>query len=397
MRIQVPFRTSLYLLKPVISPAFFLPKCLKILSLSANRIIMSAGTTMKRIIKITFSIILFLFLLQAAAAEELTFVTMNAWSALDARGFFSCDEFEPENDRLFRNEILTSALAETGADVIVLNGLNPAAAQASSIAAELGMAAEVWVSRSGVRFGPVSLPANLKEGDAILTAESLSTESAGRLHLNGLLSTGPVTLFSKKGVQIFGSLITAGDTSFYVFSIVWTESLFDDEKSLEGLLKGYLEGRISADEYTELVSNAVEGSASRRAQASETLSFINSIAGESPVVLMGSFNALPGSGELSVLTDAGFVDVFKRTGRGPGFTIDTEENSNFEKIPDGSPQAALKEGSGRYRSDYIMIRGAGVKPLSAEIVLDEPVYGVYPSNRYGLKAVIEFVPNPSAQ
>ena len=352
---------------------------------------------MKRIIKILFSIVIFAFAAGAVWAESFTFVTMNAWSAMDTRGFISCDEWEPENDRVFRNEILSSALNGLDADVIVLNDLNPAPDLAESIAAGFGMSAESWVSRSGLRIGPVSLPLNLKSGDAILFAEGLSAEPAGRLHMNGLLAGNRVSLFSRRGVQVFGCLVTSGDISFYVFSVVWTESLYDDEKTMLSMLEGYLGGEISADEYTEYISDAVAGSGIRQQQAAETLSFINSVAGEKPVVLMGSLNALPGSGELELLTDAGFIDVFDRAGRGSGYTIDTAENTSYSKFPEDSPQSALKSISGRYRSDYILIRGDEVKPVSADVVLDEPVYGVYPSCRYGVRAVIEFSPNLSGQ
>lgn len=386
----MPLRAPLNFLKPVISPAFFLPKYLKILSLSDYRIIISSGTNMKKITKITFFLILLTAALQIAAAEELTLVTMNTWPAMNSNGFFRCEEWEAENDRLFRTEILTSALSELNADIIVLNGLNPAPALAESIASELGMKAETWVSRSGIRFGSVSLPVNLKEGDAILTSETLTAEPAGRLHMNGLLAGGSVTLFSRGGVQVVGSLITLDEKSVYLFSAVWTESRFDDEKSLDSLLQSYLDGDITGEEYSGNVINAVEGSETRREQAAETLSFINSIAGADPVILMGSLNALPGSREIKVLIDAGFVDVFELAGRGPGYTINTAENSSFEKIPEDSLSYASFGGAGRYRSDYIMIRGAGLKPVSAGIVMDKAVYGVYPSNRYGVKAVIEF-------
>ena len=57
-------------------------------------------------------------------AEELTFVTLNAWSGLNYKGFFNCEEYETENDRLFREEVLISGLKGLDADVIVLNGIN---------------------------------------------------------------------------------------------------------------------------------------------------------------------------------------------------------------------------------------------------------------------------------
>lgn len=332
-------------------------------------------------------LLLMLFSLVSVFAEKLTFVTVNAWAGMDYSGFFSCEEYETANDRLFREEVLISGLNALEADVIVLNGINPAEAFSAAAAEKLRMNYDVQISRSGFRIGPLSLPVNLKEGDAILTDEALETESVGRIHMNGSLSNDIFTLFSRNGVQVFGRRLTAGDAVFYVFSTVWTESLFRDEKTLRQLMDGYLDGSITAEEYPILVEDAVSGAETRAKQAAETLSFINSTAGESPVILMGSLNALPDSKEIALLKNAGFTDVYQRTGRGKGYTIDVSGNSNNKKIPERSGNAAFLTSA--YRADYILIRGEGVVPISAEVVLDAPVYGVYPSNRYGVKAVIE--------
>ena len=211
---------------------------------------------------------------------------------------------------------------------------------------------DVQISRSGFRIGPVSIPLNLKEGDVIFTDSSFETESAGRIHMNGAFSNSIFTLFSKNGVQVFGRRIRTAESDFYVFSAVWTESLFNDEKSLRRMMDGYLNGSISADEYQDLIGNAVSGAETRALQAAETLSFINSTAGESPVILMGSLNALPDSEEIKLFKNSGFTDVYLKSGRGKGNTIDVSGNSNYKKIPAESGNSAfLSDG---YRADYIM-------------------------------------------
>lgn len=331
-----------------------------------------------------------------AFAEELSIVTANAWSGMSNKGFISCEEYEPDDVRGFRTEILISGLKELDADIIVLNGLNPAVKTAGMLASELEMSVSAWVSRSGMRIGPVSLPLNLKEGDAVLTAEALSAEPAGRLSLNSLISTGVFTFAGRDGVQVIGRKITvpgiSGDDgnafALYVFSAVWSESVFNDKDSLDRLMTAYLSGEIDAEKYPEYISRAVEGAEARRAEAEKTLSFINSVAGSAPVILAGSLNALPGSGELQILKDAGFTDVYERSGRGPGNTVDSKRNSNFAKLNDEAA-AVYDLVKSSFRADYILIRGSELKPRSADIVLDEPVYGVFPSNRFGVRAVID--------
>ena len=363
---------------------------------------------MKKLNKIAILIILtVIFTTSQLFSEELTFVTVNAWSGLDYSGFFNCNEYEEDNVRGFRGEILTTGLKDLDADVIVLNGINPAGRISVDTAASLGMIASSSISRSGFRIGPVGLPINLREGDAVLTAKNWTAVPAGRLHMNGAFSKSVFTLFSREGVQVLGFRLVPAveeapinevsdveDTLLYVFSAVWTESLFNDERSMRRLTDAYLSGEITADEYPVLVENAVAGAKARLQQAEQTLSFINSVAGSAPVVLLGSLNTLPDSQELKVLKSAGFIDVYEEAGRGAGYTIDTVSNSNFEKIREAAEDgndaaAALNILSGGYRADYIMTRGEGLKAISAEIVLDEPVYGVYPSNRFGVKAVIQ--------
>ena len=135
---------------------------------------------------------------------------------------------------------------------------------------------------------------------------------------------------------------------------------------------------------------AVDSAEERRSQAAETLAFINGVAGEAPVVLCGSLNTLPGSPELKTLLDAGFRDAWTLGGRGNGYTFAPETNTNLMKADDPLPRTAS-------RVDYILIRGKGLSVRSAEVVLNKAVYGVFPSDRYGLKAVLRLSELPSSQ
>jgi hypothetical protein len=323
-------------------------------------------------------------------AQDLSIVTVNAWSGMDNEGFFKCGEYESEEVRDFRQEVLSAGLEKQAADVIVLNGINPSGNFIGTAAESLGMVSDAWVSKSGFRIGPLSLPINLKTGDAILVRENLSPVFAGRKILNGGFSNRTFTFFSRNGSQLLCSRINFNGTDIYIFSVEWAESVFSDRMSLELLLDSYLENDIEPEQYSDLIEDAVSGSQLRAAQAEETLSFINSTAGEAPVVLCGSLNALPGSAEMDLLMSAGFIDVFKKAGSGAGYTLDPKINTNIYKMDD---ELSL----GRYRTDYILIRGAELIPIDAELVFNKPVYGVYPSNRFGVKAVIRLSGNPSGQ
>lgn len=341
---------------------------------------------MKKTVLILFAIVFS----TAVFAEDISIVTINAWPGLEEKGFLNCGEIETAEVRLFRQEVLTTGLAKLEADIISLNGINPAPAMAGEAAEALGMSADAWISKSGFRIGPVGLPMNLKTGDAILAREDLAAQFAGRKVLGGGISNRTFTLFSRRGTQIISSMVNIAGREVWIFTAEWSESIFSDRESLDFLLDSYLAGDLEPELYAEAVKDAVDGAALRLTQAEETLAFINSTAGEAPVVLCGSLNALPGSSEMKLLESAGFTDVYAAAGRGSGNTLDPKRNTNLSKIKGPLPAAG-------YRTDYILIRGEGLKALSAELVFDEPVYGVYPSSRFGVKAVVRLSESPSEQ
>lgn len=330
--------------------------------------------TGKKLIVVLFFLVFSSFKI---ASENISFVTFNVWSGLDYNGFFKCKELEPPNDKSFRQTIILSGLKKLNSDIICLNGINPAKDISKEIALFLDLNYEYHISRSGARIASVSLPINLREGDGLFFNKDFLIEPCGILKMNSLLSKSGISFLSKNGVQVFGEKVITSESEFYVFSVHWTKSPLDDTSSLTNMVDLYTKGEMEPFAFSEMIDQAVEGAIKRKEQAEETLSFINSKTGELPVVIMGSLNALPESDEMKIIKNSGFIDVFDKAGKSNGFTI---ESSGM-----------------KYRLDYILVRGKGVVPLSAERVMDEPVYGVYPSKRYGVSAVIKFPPNLSSQ
>lgn len=103
-----------------------------------------------------------------------------------------------------------------------------------------------------------------------------------------------------------------------------------------------------------------------------------------PVVLAGDLNSLPDPpvDAYGVLTSAGFRDVWSRVGRGPGYTA-------------ASPPAddlTYDAGQIDHRVDYVLYRGCGLTPVSAEVVGDRPAdrtpSGRWPSDHAGVVATV---------
>ncbi len=118
-----------------------------------------------------------------------------------------------------------------------------------------------------------------------------------------------------------------------------------------------------------------------------------------PPILLGDFNAEPGSDEMRFLrglTPMGgrsvyFADAWEATaarepGAGPGFTYDRRN------------PYALRSREPSRRIDYVYVRGPDRslrgEPLSCCVVLDEPVDGVWPSDHFGVLAEIQASKRP---
>lgn len=113
-----------------------------------------------------------------------------------------------------------------------------------------------------------------------------------------------------------------------------------------------------------------------------------------PPILLGDFNSDPDADEMRFLrglTPLGgrsvyFADAWSTTRHDPGFTYDRRN------------PYALRSREPSRRIDYVLVRGPDRafrgEPLSARLVLDEPVDGVWPSDHFGVLAEIQAAPRP---
>lgn len=321
-----------------------------------------------------------------AAAENITVATVNVWSGLTYKGAFSVGTYEDRATRAFRFDLLSDGLASLEPDVVAVQEANPLPDYADRLGAELGYDAVYDVRQGGVRIGPVGLPVNLREGEAILAPPGRSLTLAAVKQLAGP-GAGNVAAFQLgTGSQVLAAQLQAEGRTVHVFTTRWTPSPQASRERLVELVDRYDESDIDGKELTRLMERAVEGSERRRREARETVVFINELAGSEPVILAGSLYALPDSDEIQVLRDAGFLDVWSVVGRGAGTTWDAATNANI--IEHGLAAA----GGERARYDYVFIRGEGIVARSVSVILSRPTYGVHPSDHYGLLAEIRIDP-----
>jgi endonuclease/exonuclease/phosphatase family metal-dependent hydrolase len=327
---------------------------------------------------------------QTAQAEGkmLTLLTINVWSGLDYHGTFKMGEYEPKTVREQRTRLLIEELEDLAPDVVALNEANKLPRYARRLARELGYD-RVWhVGLGGLRAGPVGIPCNLREGDVILARPQLGLRRAGRKQLSG----GPVgnffTAHTADATQVVAGRILLDDTQLYLFCTHWHASPFPTRAYLAELERRRASGQLSGKEYDKKVAEAKHGQEWRLSEARKMLAFIQRVAGEAPAILLGDFNALPDSEEIGLVREAGFADAFALAGSGEGITWDEERNANIRlqrrAFPDEIPQDPPSK-----RIDYNFVRGPGLKVPRAQVVLDSPAGGRYPSDHYGVLAEIE--------
>jgi hypothetical protein len=327
-----------------------------------------------------------LLVTSAASTEIITVATMNVWSGLTYDGVFSVGEYEDRATRAFRFDLLAGGLDSLEPDLIALQETNPLPEYAQRLDERLGYDALFDVRQAGVRIGPVGLPVNLREGEMLLAGRGRALGEVVTRQLAGP-GAGNVAAFQFAAAsQLLGGQITVEGRTLHIFTTRWTPSPQADRDRLLELVNEYASGELDGEEITRLVDEAVRGSERRRREARETVVAINELAGEEPIILMGSLYALPDSDEIRVLREAGFVDVWSAVGRGAGYTWDATTNANI--IEHGLASNAAE----RARYDYIFIRGEGIFARSASVVFSRPTYGVHPSDHYGLLAEIRVDP-----
>lgn len=314
-------------------------------------------------------------------AQPLTMVTINVWSGLDYIGYLKMGEYETREHREARYEALIAGLKQIDPDILGLNEANKVPHYAERIARDLGMDQIHHLGLGGVRAGPVGLPVNLREGDVILAKPALSLMEEGRLQLSG----GPVgrffTFHTTDATQVVAGSVQVGGQTVYVFVTHWHASPFLTPENLTLWRADSVAGKLTPERYAENKLEAEAGQRWREGESVKMLNYIDQIAGDAPVILMGDFNAMRGMPEIERYIRAGFVDVYGELNDSPGYTWDDVLNSNI--IQYQLPENDATRPRRRHRIDFIFVRGDW-ELIESKVALNQPVDGVMPSDHFGV-------------
>jgi len=301
---------------------------------------------------------------------KLKLLTTNVWSGLDYRGTFRFGEYENDEIRERRFEVLVKQIKRHNPDIIFIQEANPVGIYASRLADELDFDEIHQVCNAGIKFGPLGIPSNFKEGIVILARKDLQLEEYHTSKLTGSFG-------------IYGDLLT----------IHFNESHF------------FLVGKIKINDTPIYLINTHLGSEppydSIGVQARENeieiiLKYITDLK-EHPVILGGDFNAAPESEEIKTITNGKILsDTFLKNTSNKTFTWDPDKNPNIifstkhfdacgEKLSEEEIKSAEYDNVPR-KIDYIFLNNkfSVDDVLQIDIVLDSLIDGVYTSDHFGV-------------
>lgn len=296
------------------------------------------------------------------APSSLRVLTVNVWSGLDYKVTWRIGEYETPGHKDARFTALVEQLRELQPDVICLQEVNPARGFSKRLARALDFDEVHQVCLAGIKFGPLGIPANLNEGNAILARRSLQLEKWDVCKQSGALGIygDIVTLHVDETIQTLIARVRVGDTPVFV---------------------------LSTHLYATRPGDSLHGQNRRDHELWALAKCINALPEGSPVILGGDFNTPPEAPELIELRAyAACHDAVISSEN--LFTWDPRANRNIreyyiagERSTDTLPR----------RIDGLWLNSAFARDdvSHCRLALDSDSLGVHPSDHFGLMADVK--------
>jgi hypothetical protein len=337
--------------------------------------------------------------------KELRILDINVWSGLDYRGVFRMGEYEPDSIRESRYQALVDQIRRLNPDIIGIHEANKLPRYVKRLASDTGTEWFSHVCLGGVRIGPIGIPWNLREGDAILVKKIYNPQWMGRKQLSGGFVGNTVAFHASDATQIISVKIQWNDQPFFIFATHWNASVSDSSFFVNQSRTFYDQNTISESEYTQTLHKIDAGMTKRRSECSQTIEFIQQTAGECPFILMGDLNTEPRSTAIKSLISHHLVDCYEFLHPDQkGYTWNPQNNLNHIKYyrQNEKPHDHLDvfetikslSDSCPKRIDYIFLGPASslnrgkISIQSCNVVMDQMVHGVHASDHFGVLAVI---------
>lgn len=348
---------------------------------------------------------------QTADAPRLRLLTINTWSGLDYEGFFKFGEYEPAERRERRFAALVAQIRKLDPDVIFVQEANFAGRYASRLAKSLGLAEIHQVVNGGIKFGPVGLPVNFKEGMAILARPALDLRRHEVWKLSGPFGLYGDVLTFHFGEAVFSLVgrILVKNTPIYLVNVHLVASPANEEMLFRNLGAASEPGTMTDAQLAQTVAEIKAKSARRLAEVRRLLRDLKTLPDGSPVIVAGDFNAEKESLEVKeFISSTGAYDTLTLEGErnatpAPSFRFTWDpglnENIEYSRRPENAAgrkrrglalAAAVDSGIGR-RIDYVFLNES-FRPedvLSSSLAVDSMESGLHASDHFGVAAEVD--------
>lgn len=342
-------------------------------------------------------------LCSAVNAQQLKFVTINAWTGLDYVGRIKVGEYEPEGTRQQRFRILVGELKRIQPDILALQEVNPVSARGVALADELGYDCIYQRANSGAKIGYLGIPCNLNEGLVILAKRNLHLQFVDVWNLSdgfGIIGNSASLHWTERRIALVGK-VRIGNQEVYVANI-HLSSVVPEDTSARYVARQIASMKSHDEEKIQDIVNGCFSDAGNRMRSVEILleNIDRQHSGRAFIVL-GDFNAGPSQPEIRRFTEAGrFLDVVESSDIGLVVTWDPERNTNVrysvqpidakgDTLDTYGLLTAWYDAKPR-RIDYIFLNDQWRVSDVADVrvVLDQPANGLFASDHYGLLATV---------
>ena len=243
---------------------------------------------------------------------RLRLLTINTWSGLDYQGLFKFGEYESGKRREERFAVLVEQVKKLDPDVIFVQEANFAGRYARRLAATLGFTEIHQVLNGGIKFGPLGIPVNFKEGMAILARPTLRLRRHDVWKLSGPfgLYGDFVTVHFDEAVFSLVGKIMVNETPLYLVNVHLAASPPDNE-DLFRKLRERPEGReMTGEQFDQALAVTKERNQRRGKEIRRLLKDLKSLPEDAPVIIAGDFNAEINSPEIQTfISSAGVLDT----------------------------------------------------------------------------------------
>lgn len=335
------------------------------------------------------------------SGPRLKVMTFNVWHGLrsgESRKRFPGEDAERAEKR-FNWQI--EEIKRLDPDVLHFQEVNPNQPQSRRYAEALGYDEIHKVTSCGLHLGAIyKIPKNVNEGIAILAKPALRLERAGKKRLSGNAKCSATWGFQTKESRyaLFGTITVGGQkvllVTTHLFAPAFVPAGFDDR--LDALVG---QGSLTSEQRDVILT---ERDRKQQRNVTEVERLLREIArhqgrlasggASPPTILGGDFNAEPDYPGIVEIRESGWIEA----ATGPEFhtwnpivnqvnySIGTKRHYSLPTFDRAEVEELLDQRHDTPRQiDHIFV-SPEIRVVSAEMVLQEPKDGIYPSDHFGL-------------